>query len=463
LLAAAFLHGGDWPRFRGPNGSGVGESAGLPAEVGPDQNVVWKAPLPPGHSSPVIGSERIFLTAFEGDKLWTICLDRASGREQWRREAPRTRREKLDKRNSPASPSPVADGRAVYVFFPDYGLLSYDFTGKQRWGTPLGPFHNIYGMGASPVLADDKVILIADQSRESFAAAFRQKDGREVWRTPRPEALSGHATPILWRVTDGATQILAPGSFRMDAYDARDGKVLWWVSGLPSEMKSGAVLNGDTVYVSGFNTPENDPGKIVAVPPFEAVLKQHDANQDGRISADEAPDQRTKTYFPWIDLNGDGAMDAVEWRKHVLAPAAENGLLAFRAGGTGDVTSTNLKWKYQRAVPQLPTTLLYRDTLYMINDSGILTTLDPVTGAVKKQARLRGAADSYYASPVAGDGKVYFASRSGKVTVLKAGGEQEVLATSELDDEIYATPAIADGRLYLRTRNALYCFGVRQP
>jgi len=128
--------------------------------------------------------------------------------------------------------------------------------------------------------------------------------------------------------------------------------------------------------------------------------------------------------------------------------------------GRGDRTS-GLVWKYQRAVPQLPTVLLYQNVLYMLSDAGVLTTLDPTTGAMHRQARLRGVADRYFSSPVAGDGKVFITSQTGIVTVLKAGSGQEVLAANELDDECYATPAIADGRIYIRTRSALYCFGKR--
>jgi outer membrane protein assembly factor BamB len=95
----------------------------------------------------------------------------------------------------------------------------------------------------------------------------------------------------------------------------------------------------------------------------------------------------------------------------------------------------------------------------MINDGGILTTFDAATGTVKKQARLRGAVDNYFASPVAGDGKVYVVSRSGVVAVLDAARDQELLSTGELDDEVYATPAIAGRRIFVRTRGALYCFG----
>ena len=184
LLASAEDNG--WSRFRGPNGTGVADAAGLPAEISATKSVVWKTVLPPGYSSPAVSGDRVFVTAHEGDTLLTIALDRATGKEAWRRPSPRDRHEKLDQRNGPASPTPVTDGKNVYVFFGDYGLISYDFAGRELWRTPLGPFNNIYGMGGSPVLVEDKVVLVCDQNRGSFAAAFRQSDGREVWRTPRP-------------------------------------------------------------------------------------------------------------------------------------------------------------------------------------------------------------------------------------------------------------------------------------
>ena len=459
VLLLASAEDNDWSRFRGPNGTGVADAAGLPAEIGATKNVVWKTVLPPGYSSPAVSGDRVFVTAYEGDTLLTIALDRATGKEVWRRPSPRDRQEKLDKRNGPASPTPVADGKNVYVFFGDYGLVSYDFAGGERWRTPLGPFNNIYGIGASPVLVEDKVVLVCDQNRGSFAAAFRQSDGREVWRIPRPEALSGHSTPIVYAPPGGPVQVIAPGSFRMDSYAAANGESVWWVNGLPGEMKSGPVLLEDTVYVNGFSTPENDAGRQVVVPPFAEVLAKHDANKDGKISEAEAPDERTRTYFVFSDLDEDGSLDAAEWRIWAASSASENGLLAFRAGGHGDLTGKSLLWRYSRSVPQLPTTVVYLGVVYMINDGGILTTFDARTGEVRKQGRLRGAIDNYFASPVAGDGKVYIVSRSGTVVVLKAGGEQEVLSVGELDDEVYATPALAGGRIYLRTRGALYCFG----
>jgi outer membrane protein assembly factor BamB len=448
----------DWDRFRGPNGSGVNEAHGLPVEFAADKNMRWRVALPPGHSSPILVGDRIFLTAFEGEKLLTFSLDRATGKILWRREAPKARTEKLDKRNSPASPSPATDGKNIYVFFGEYGMLSYGFDGNERWHVPLGPFNNVYGMGASPVVVDDKVVLVCDQSSGSFIAAFSLANGKERWRTARPEALSGHSTPSIIK-SGGKSLIVAPASFRMDVYSADTGESVWWMHGLASEMKSVPVIDGDTIYINGYNTPENDPGKQIAIAPFEEVLKSSDKNGDGNISIEEAPDQRTKTYFPFIDLNGDGFLDAYEWKMYAAIMGATNSLMAVKIGGHGDVSATAVEWKFHKSIPQLPSVVKYRGVIYMINDSGVLTTLDANTGEVFKQARLRSVSDKYYASPVASDGKVYIASQSGVVAVLKAGGDQEMLAANKIDEDIYATPAIADGRIYVRTVTYLYCFG----
>jgi outer membrane protein assembly factor BamB len=457
MMTRAFAS--DWDRFRGPNGSGVNEAQGLPTEFGVDKNMRWRVALPPGHSSPILVGDRIFLTAFEGDKLLTYSLDRASGKILWRRESPRTRNSTLDKRNSPASPSVATDGKNIYVFFNDYGLISYGFDGNEQWRVPLGPFINVYGMGASPVVVDDKVVLVCDQSAGSFIAAYSLSNGELRWKTSRPEALSGHSTPSIMKGADGKSLIVAPASFRLDVYSAETGKSVWWMHGLASEMKSVPVIDGDTIYINGYNTPENDPGKQVAVAPFDEVLKKFDKNGDGKISIDEAPDQRTKTYFPFIDLNKDGVMDADEWKMFAATMAATNSLMAIKAGGNGDVTTTAVKWKFHKSIPQLPSVCLYRGVIYMINDSGVLTTLDAKSGDVLKQARLRAVSDKYYASPVASDGKIYLASLSGVVAVLKAGGDQELLAANKLDEDIYATPAIENGRIYVRTVSYLYCFG----
>jgi outer membrane protein assembly factor BamB len=444
----------DWSRFRGPNGSGIG-SGTIPAEFSPTKNVIWKTALPPGYSSPILAGDHIVVTAYEGSNLQTISINRASGKIEWRRQAPRPRAEKLDNRNGPASPSAAIDGNSIFVFFGDYGMISYGLDGNERWRAPLGPFNNVYGMGSSPVVVGNTVVLICDQSSDSFAIGIDKTTGKVKWKKARPEALSGHSTPAVY-----GNQVIAPASFRVDSYDADTGEIVWFAHGLASEMKSVPIVDGDMVYISGYNTPDNDPGKQVKLPDYADVLASNDRNKDGLISPDESPDERTRKYFPYIDLNGDGKLDANEWKMFQLTMSAENGLLAFDLrGAKGDVTQSALRWKYQRSVPQLPSVVAYRGVVYMVNDSGILTTIDQATGKALKTARVRGAADSYYASPVAADGKVIFISRNGKVTVLKAGPEQEQIAASEMDDDVVATPAVVDGRIYVRTKSALYCFG----
>lgn len=462
VTSAASAEQPDWSRFRGPNGAGVAETKGLPAEVGPSKNVVWKTTLPVGYSSPILSKNRIFLTALDGEKLLTLSLDRQTGRILWKAEAPRPRQEKLDRRNNAASPSPAVAGQRVFVFFPDYGLLAYDFDGKELWRVPLGPFNNIYGMGASPVVVEDQVVLVCDQSTNSFIAAFDQANGKLRWKQPRPEAKSGHSTPILYQPQGGRKQLLVPGSFLLTAYDVQTGKKAWWVNGLSFEMKSTPVMDDDAVYINGYGSPENQPENLVAIPDFADALIRFDTDGNKRISkAESESDARTKSSFDFVDLDSDGSLDAAEWNYYQAAMASVNGILAIRPGGSGDMSKTNIRWQYHRAVPQLPSPLLYKGVLYMVNDGGVVTTFQPKTGEVIAQGRLKGAIDKYYASPVAGDDKIYMVSESGKVAVLKTDGSLDPVAVSDLDDMVYATPAIADGRIYIRTRTTLYAFGTR--
>jgi outer membrane protein assembly factor BamB len=453
----------DWSRFRGPNGSGVSETKGLPAEFGPDKNVVWKVDLPQGFSSPIIWEDRIFLTGRRDESLLTIAVDRASGRVLWERTAPRTRKEPLDKRNHPAAPSVATDGHYVTVFFGDYGLVTYDMNGKELWKQPLGPFNNIYGMGASPVMVGDKVILSCDQSTDSFIAAWDKKTGKEVWRTPRKEAKSGHSTPIVWTPKGGRAQILLPGSFLLTAYDPNNGKKLWWVGGLSFEMKSTPVIKGDTLYINGFGSPENNPGSHVVVMTTDEAFSKGDANKDGKLASDEMPTPHAQRMgLAFADLDGDKALSRDEWDYYKAAMDSDNAVLAIRLGGTGDMTAKSVRWKYHRGIPQLPSPLIYGGILYMVNDrGGLVTMLDPEKGELVLQGRLQGPTDNYYASPVAGDGKVFIASEQGRVYVVPPGPKLEPIAVNDLRDNIYATPALVDGRIYLRTLNTLYCFGAQ--
>ena len=451
----------DWSRFRGPNGSGISETKGLPTEFGPNKNVIWKVDLPQGYSSPIIHGNRIFLTALRDDKLVTLAVDRTNGKILWERAAPRARVERLDKRNRPAAASAATDGELVSVFFGDYGLITYDMDGKELWKQPLGPFNNVYGMGASPVIVGDKVILVCDQSTNSYIAAWDKKTGKQRWQTDRPEAKSGHSTPIVWTPRGGRPQLIVPGSFLLSAYDPADGKRLWWVGGLSFELKSTPVVVGDVVYINGFGSPENNPGSKVPVMSTVEAFEKHDANKDGKLSVEEMPTPHARRMgLAFSDLDGDRALARVEWDYYKAAMESDNAVLAIQMGGTGDMTAKSVKWKYHRGIPQLPSPLIYENVLYMVNDNGgILTMLDPKSGELLKQGRLPGGSDTFYASPVAGDGKVYIPSEKGQVFVLPPGPNLEPIAVNDLQDSIYATPALMDGRIYLRTLNTLYCFG----
>jgi outer membrane protein assembly factor BamB len=450
----------EWARFRGPNGSGLSVATGVPIEFGPQKNLQWRLPLPQGHSSPILYGDRIYLTGMRGDEtLLTIAIDRTSGKILWEREAPKVKTRVVDKRNNPASPSPAVEANGVYVFFPDYGMVAYDASGRQLWSMPLGPFNNIYGMGASPVIVGDLVILACDQSLGSYLMAVNKRTGKVTWKVDRPEAKSGHSTPILWRGPDGRDQILLPGSFLLTSYDAATGKKLWWVGGLSFEMKSTPVIGGDTIYVNGYGAPVNDPGNKVTVPVADEVWPTADADKNGVLSKAEFPKFTQAFWFEVADLDTNGSLNKDEWAYYRAALDSENGMLAIRLGGSGDMTDTAIRWKYQRSVPQLPSPLLHQGVLYMVNDNGIVTALNPDTGAVIKQGRLTGAPGAVFASPIAADGNVFFSTEAGAIVVVAPGGELAVKTVNPLNEEVYATPAFADGRLYVRTTEALYAFG----
>ena len=450
-----------WPQFRGLNGCGICATSGLPLEFGPDKNVIWQIPLSEGHSSPVLTENHIFVTAVEGESLLTICLNRQNGRIIWQQKAPRPRKEKLDNRNNPASPSPVTDGKNVYVFFPDFGLLAYDSAGKELWRFPLGPFDNTYGMGTSPILADEKVILVCDQQTNSYVIAINKNTGKEAWKTERPEAISGHSTPIIYNPEGQDTQILVPGSFLLTSYSAETGKKIWWVGGLAFEMKSIPVIQNGVLYINGYASHLNQPDNQVKIPPFKQALIQYDKDKNGLLKKDELPDAEPYGFFSFVDLKHDGSLDSEDWGLFQAAMASLNGMLAIRLGGQGDMSADNIVWNFRRSVPQLPSPLLYKNILYMINDGGIVTTFNPENGEVLAQGRVKQAGSHFYSSLVAADDKVFFISLRGVVTVLKPDGSLDILAQNSLNEQCYATPAIADGRIYLRTIKTLYCFGLK--
>jgi outer membrane protein assembly factor BamB len=459
LFPAALGSAEEWSQFRGPNASGVSEEANLPVEFGPETNVVWKTAVPPGHSSPALADDKIFLTAFEGEKLLTMALDRATGRILWRREAPRPRKQEIERpANSPTSATPVTDGRNVFVFFQDFGLLAYGPDGNELWRMPLGPFNNPFGHGASPILTGNTLLMVCDQDTNSFLLATDKNTGRVLWRTERPHAQRGYATPILYQPRGGKLQVIVAGSYRVSGYDVETGKEVWWVRRLPWQIKPTPVLDGDTMYFITYSG-ESNPGEQEIVPAFKEALANLDGNKDGKLSKDEIPDTRTKNRFDeYLDLDDTGFLEERDWEQLQERRLGENSIRAYLLGGQGDLTEKNFLWKNSRTLPNVPSPLVYRGILYTLKEGGIFSSLDAKSGEVLKQARIDGALGDYFASPIAAGGRIYTFSDEGKAAVIQAGAQWEVIRVNDLKDGCKATPAIADGKMYVRTFSTLYCF-----
>jgi outer membrane protein assembly factor BamB len=444
----------DWTRFRGPNGSGISTDRGLPTEIGPARNVLWKGKTPKGNSSPVVLQGRVWITGHEGDERLVLCYDAATGALLWRKAVTKAFTEVINPVNGPATPTPASDGRSIFVFFPDVGLLAYDLDGKQRWRVPMGPFGGVQGMAVSPIYAEGNVVLLIDTPEYAYLAAFDAETGRQVWKTDRqPGFLGSYITPAVYKPADGPAQIVVAGAVELTSYQAKTGERLWWARGVSYGPAAPPLIAGDSIYTL-------EPTGIEP-PPFSQMLKQFDTNKNGKIELSETSgDKIMYRLFKSADKiigNGDGVVTEEEWNR--AFSSTNGGLVRTRLNGRGDVTRTHVGWRYAKGLPYLTGPLLYNEILYVIRGGGILTTFNPETGELLRQERLKDAIGDYYASPVAADGKIYFVNKEGKVTVIRAGANWEILSSGDLDEQVIAAPAIADSRIYIRTEGTLYCFG----
>lgn len=449
----------DWPQFRGLNGSGVSHSKlRLPTELGPEKEVLWKTHIPPGHSSPVVSQDRIFLTAVDGDRLLTIALDRSSGKLLWQQPAPYDTPEKLHRTGNLAQSTPVTDGEIVVSFFGSSGLHAYTRDGKPLWSHRMGPFKNDFGAGSSPIIEGDSVILVQDHDVESFITAYDKKTGAEIWRTDRSEFMRSYASPAIWTV-DGQKEIVAAATLRIVGYDFATGKEKWTVKGVSRLVNMTPIVGPDNTLFAACWSPGAD-GDDRIVPLALEELFANDTNKNGTIEEEEFPEHPLKGRFRQVDRDKDGHITRQEYQSVALTHAAgRNVVLAIKPGGTGDITKSHVRWEFTKQIPYCPSPLYYRGALYMVKDGGILTVLDSATGKSLKQARLQ-ATGNYYASPVAGDGKVYLISQNGELTVLSSEAGWKELSTVKFEADGHATPAIVDGRIYVRVGEQLYCFGL---
>ncbi|MEW6159740.1 MAG: PQQ-binding-like beta-propeller repeat protein, partial [Verrucomicrobiota bacterium] len=214
----------------------------------------------------------------------------------------------------------------------------------------------------------------------------------------------------------------------------------------------------EMVYMASW-APGGDSGARIQLDPWSRALEKWDQNKNNKLARAEVTDANVLDRFFRMDLDQSGELTQMEWERHAeVFQRAQNALLALRPSvKRGELPETDLVWKHSRGIPYVATPLLDQGILWMVKDGGIVTKLDAKTGRLLQEERLAGLG-GYYASPVAGDGKVYFASEQGVVTVMANAPEWKQISSHEFREKIYATPVLANGRLYLRTEKAIYSF-----
>lgn len=458
LLPLAFAMESDWPRFRGPNGNGFPADDKAPVEFALDRNVVYKAKIPAGNSSPILLNGRLFLTGHEGDDRFVLCYEAATGKELWRRATKKVRSETVHPLNGPTTPTPTTDGENIYALIPEFGIISYTIDGKERWRSPMGPFDTIQGVATSPVYAEGSVILFLDQPMESYLVALEAKTGKQRWKVDRPTGLlGGYSTPLIYKPSKGPTQIVISGAVELTGYQATTGERMWWIRGLTYAPAAPPILSQDKIYMV---EPSSEPDTFDRAARF-------DKNKDGKVSLDELNMEKIDERI-WYKIlksidhhygNGDGSVDEEEWKKSLGSSNNLGGLNAIKLGGNGDITETATQWRVMKGMPYVTAPLLYRDVIYIVRNGGVLTSYNPANGEIQKQERVKEALGEYYASPVAAGGKLYLVSKEGKLSILKTGAQWTVESVIDLNEQVIATPAVANGKLYVRTATQLYCFG----
>jgi hypothetical protein len=270
---------------------------------------------------------------------------------------------------------------------------------------------------------------------------------------------------------------------RFVARELADGDELFWLGDLPLNTTATPVVAGGRLFLTGTGA-QGEAENLLLPPSFDDMIARHDRNGDGRIGTDELPDSLLHTdrgasrgagnrtlrdaFVRFFDARS-ATYDRAGWEEKIAGLAEfarsrrmESAVLAARLGGRGDVTRSHVLWREDRRVPEIPSPLVYRDRLFVLKNGGIVVARDAATGKTAFEGRL-GAPGGYYASPVAGGGRIYAASDVGVITVFEAGDRLEVLARADLGEAVFATPAIAGGNLYVRTDRHLYAFGERAP
>jgi outer membrane protein assembly factor BamB len=394
----------NWPQWRGPLLNGVSTEKNLPAKWTNEENIAWKLAMPEwSGSTPIIWRDRIFLNVAETNDLYLWCVDRTKGTMLWKKLLG-SGNVKMRKQNM-SSPSPVTDGKTVYVMTGTGILKAFDFAGKELWMRDVqkeyGAFGLNWGYASSPLLFEDSLyvqVLHGMRTDDaSYVMRINRTTGKTIWKVDRPtaairESPDSYTTPALLRYGK-TTEIVITGGDCVTGHDPATGKELWRANGL---------------------NPDNNPSyRIVASP--------------------------------------------IIFNEIIYAPTRVRPLLALKAGGRGDISTSHLLWSTVNG-PDVPTPVTDGKYFYIVNDRGIMWCLDAKTGTeIYGQQRLK--PGTYSGSLVLADDKLYITNEEGLTTVIKAGPQFEVIAENPLNDYCLSSPAISDGQIFIRTATNLYCIG----
>ncbi|HLN28966.1 MAG TPA: PQQ-binding-like beta-propeller repeat protein [Gemmataceae bacterium] len=392
------VSGGPWPRFRGPNGTGISSEKDIPVRWGEKDGVVWKTKIPGvGNSSPVTWETFVFLqsSSADGNERRLMCLDAGTGKVLWSRSVTGAKAA-MHPKNSMASSTPATDGVRVYALFwagQELTLNAYDLQGNPVWNHKLGTFTGQHGAGASPVVYGDKVFLANDQDGSAALVALDAKTGQEAWQAPRRPFRACYSTPFLLEEPGRAPELIVSSTAGITSYNPQSGAQNW-------------------DYVWKFTG--------MALRTIGSPLYH-----DGLIIANSG--------------DGSGARDTI----------------AIKIPTAGNPAPPSLVWQKQtRSFPYVPTMLVYGDYLFFVNDVGVASCCDAKTGKEVWTQRL---GSPVSASPILIDGKIYSVNEDGTVHVFEAGSTFKLLAKNSVGESVLATPAAADNRLFIRGKTHLFC------
>ena len=405
ILCTTSLFAENWPRFRGPTGQGVTTETNLPLKWSATENIAWKTSIPgQGWSSPIVWGDRIFLTTTLNmdTSCHVLCIDRNTGKILWDKEVFQQVIGRRERMNSGASATPVTDGQLVYASFCDGSIVALDFDGNVVWTHRDVKYYSRHGMGVSPILYEDLLILPVDASTtdmtnerlgwqipwdKAYILALDKKTGKEKWRGLRGMSRIAHSTPNIM-IVDGKPQLISAAGDVIQGHDPANGQRLWSVRSFGEPCVPSIVIGDDLVY--------------------------------------SAP--------------GAGA------------PA----IRAARPGHAGREAA--IVWEQTEQMPMLSSFVYAKPHLFTVKETGFAMCLDAQTGKIVWKQRLPG---KYSASPILAEGRLYILSDSGECTIIEAGPEFKEIAKNTLGEDIkcQASIAVSQGRLFIRTDNALYCIG----